>query len=146
MSGNVIYRGPTEKQPITRSDKRVAGAYLPGTFVEATATEFVQLTTAVAKLPLLLANRDFYEQGLGDAYADEETGVAYELEPGMVFQARLANATYAKGAPLTIAAAGRLAAATAGTVVVAFFDDVPGAYAAGALADVIIANSYTVPA
>lgn len=145
MSGNVIFRGPTEKQPITVS-LPVAGAYMPGTFVEATATELVQITTALGKRPLLLSNRDFYDQGPEVAYADEDTGVAYELEPGMVFQARVAAATYAKNAPLTIAASGYLAAATAGTVVVAFFDDTPGAKAAGALVDVIIANSYTVPA
>lgn len=146
MSGNLIFRGPTEKQPITVSDLPVAGAYLPGTFVEETATQLAQITTAVAKRPLLLTNRDFYGQGLDDAYDSGDTGVAYEIEPGMVFQARLAAATYAKGAPLTIAASGRLAAATAGTVVVAFFDDTPGAFSAGDLADVIIANSYTVPA
>lgn len=145
MSGNVIFRGPTEKQATTIS-LPVAGAYLPGTFVEATATELVQITTAIAKRPLLLTNRDFYGQGLETAYADEDTGIAYELEPNFVVQARVAAATYAKGAPLTVAANGRLAAATVGTVVVAFFDDTPGAFTAGQLADVIIANSYVVPA
>lgn len=143
MSGNVIFRGPTEKQPITVSDKPVAGAYLPGTFVEATATQLAQITTAVAKRPLLLANRDFYDQGLDTAYASGDTGVAYELEPGMVFQARVAAATYAKGAPMTVGASGRLVAASAGSVVVGFFDDDPGAYSAGDLADFIVANSYT---
>lgn len=146
MSGNVIFRGPTEKQPITVSDKLVAGAYLPGVFVEATATQLALITTAIAKRPLLLSNREFYEQDVATAYASGDSGVAYELEPGMVFQARVAAATYAKGAPLTIGASGYLTAATAGTVVVAFFDDTPGAKSAGDLVDVIIANSYTVPA
>lgn len=143
---NVIFRGPTEKQPQTVSDKLVAGAYLPGTFVEESATEFDQLTTALNKLPLLLTNRDFYGQDITTAYADEDTGVAYKLEPGLMFQARLAAATYALNDPLTIAAAGRLAAATGGTTVVAFFTGVPGTFAAGALADVTIANSYIKPA
>lgn len=142
---NVIFRGPTEKQPITVS-LPVAGAYLPGVFVEATATELVVLTTALAKRPLLLTNREFYDQAVSDAYLDEDTGIAFELEPGMVFQARLAGATYALNAPLTIGASGYLTAATAETPVVAFFSGTPGAIAAGALADVTIANSYTVPA
>lgn len=145
MSGNVIFRGPTEKQPITKS-LPVAGAYLPGVFVEDTGTTLALITTALAKRPLLLSNREFYDHPLATAYASGDTGVAYELEPGMVFQARVAAATYAKGAPLTIAASGYLAAATAGTVVVAFFDDVAGAKSAGDLVDVVIANSYTVPA
>jgi hypothetical protein len=58
----------------------------------------------------------------------------------------MADATYALNAPLKIAASGRLAAATtAGDIVIAFFSDTPGDYAADALADVTIANSYNVP-
>lgn len=145
MAGNLIFRGPTEKQPITVS-LPVAGAYLPGTFVENTATQLVQLTTALAKRPLILANREYYDQDVDTTYASGDTGNAFELEVGMVFQARVAAATYAKHAPLTIGASGRLTAATAGTIVVAFFDDTPGAKSAGDLVDVIIANSYVVPA
>lgn len=148
MAGNVIYRGPvtTGWQPRTVTDKPVAGAYLPGTFVEETATTLAQITTALAKLPMLLGVRDFMGQGVADAYASGDSGLAYHLEPGQVYQARLAAATYAKDAPLTIGASGRLTAATAATPVVAFFSDTPGAYSAGALADVVIANTYTVPA
>jgi hypothetical protein len=148
MAGNVIYRGPVTSgwQPRTVSDKTVAGAYLPGTFVEEAAETLVQLTTALAKLPMILSNMEFKDQDIATAYTSGDTGVAYHLEPGQVYQARLAAATYAKDAPLTIGAAGRLTAATAATPVVAFFSDVPGAYAAGALADVVIANTYTVPA
>ena len=145
MAGNVIYRGPVTSgwQPRTVSDKTVAGAYLPGTFVEEAASTLVQLTTALAKLPMILGNMDFKDQDIATAYASGDTGIAYHLEPGQVYQARLAAATYAKDAPLTIGAAGRL---TAATPVVAFFSDVPGAYSAGDLADVVIANTYTVPA
>jgi hypothetical protein len=148
MAGNVIYRGPVTSgwQPRTVSDKTVAGAYLPGTFVEEAADTLVQLTTALAKLPMILGNMDFKDQDIATAYTSGDTGVAYHLEPGQVYQARLAAATYAKDAPLTIGAAGRLTAATAATPVVAFFSDTPGAYSAGDLADVIIANTYTVPA
>ena len=142
---NVIYRGPVEKQART-VNLPVAGAYLPGTMVEETATELSQITTAIAKRPLVLSNVEFKEQDTLTAYASGDTGVAYEPEPGMVFQCAVAGATYAKGAPLTIAASGRLAAATAETVVVAFFDGTPGAITAGALVDVVWANSYTVPA
>lgn len=145
MAGNVIYRGPNDRQPRT-INRDVSGALLPGTFVEDTGAALAQLTTALAKRPLILAPADFAGQDIVTAYTSGNTGVAYELEPGQVYQARLAAASYAKGAPLTVAASGRLAAATAGTVVVAFFDDTPRAYAAGDLADVVIANSYTVPA
>lgn len=148
MAGNRIYRGPigTGWQPRTIS-KPVAGAYLPGTFVEETATQLSQITTGLAKLPLLLSNLEFKDQDIATAYTSGDTGIAYQLEPGMVVQARLAAATYAKNAPLKIAASGRLAAATtAADIVIAFFDDTPGAYSAGDLADVVIANTYTVPA
>jgi len=148
MAGNVIYRGPVTSgwQPRTVSDKTVAGAYLPGTFVEEAADTLVQLTTALAKLPMILGNMDFKDQDIATAYTSGDTGVAYHLEPGQVYQARLAAATYAKDAPLTIGDAGRLTAATAATPVVAFFSDAPDAYSAGDLADVVIANTYTVPA
>lgn len=145
MSGNVIFRGPITHQPRT-INKPVAGAYLPGTFVEETATELVQITTALAKRPLLLMNMEFKDQDVATAYTSGDAGIGLELEPGMIVQARVASATYAKGAPMTIAAAGRLAAASAATPVVAFFDDTPGAKSAGDLVDVIIANTYTVPA
>lgn len=145
MAGNLIYRGPLDRQFRTIS-KPVAGAYLPGTFVEETATTLAQITTALGKRPLLLANVDHVGQDITTAYASGDTGLAIEIEPGMTVQARLAAATYAKGAPLTIAANGRLAAATAETPVVAWFEGAPGEYAAGALADVVIANTYTVPA
>lgn len=142
---NVIYRGPIDRQYRT-INKPVDGALLPGTFVEETATELAPITTALAKRPLILSNVGFKDQAPDDAYVDGDTGVAIEIEPGMTVQARLAGATYAKGAPLTIAAAGRLAAASSGTKVVAFFEDAPGAYTAGAFADVVIADGYIVPA
>lgn len=145
MAGNVIYRGPAGRQPRT-IQKEVAGAYVVGTFVEETATTLAQITTALAKRPLILGNADYAGQDIDTAYTSGDTGVAYELEPGQVYQARLAAATYAKNAPLTVAASGRLAAATAGTRVVAYFDDSPGAYSAGQLADVVIADGYVVPA
>ena len=141
MAGNVIFRGPIEKQPRT-VDKPLAAALLPGVFVEETATQLALITTAIAKRPLLLSNRDFYGQDITTAYASGETGAAYELEPGMVVQARVAAATYTLNQPLTIGASGYLVAATAATIVVALFNDVPGAKTAGSLNDVIIANSY----
>jgi len=147
MAGNRIYRGPVTSgwQPRTVS-LPVTGALLPGSLVEETASALVQLTTALGKLPMILSNLEFKDQDVATAYASGDTGVAYHLEPGHVYQARMAAATYAKNAPLTIGASGRLTAATAATVVVAFFSDTPGAYEAGDLADVVIANAYTVPA
>ena len=139
MAGNVIFRGPIEKQGRTVS-LPVNGALLPGTWVEDTAGDLTQLATAAGKRPLILSNIEFKDQDVRKAYTDGETGVAYEVEPGMVFQSALAAANYAKNDPLTIAASGRLAAAASGDPIVAFFDDTPGAFAEGALADVIVAT------
>lgn len=140
---NTVFRGPIERQARTISQV-VSGALLPATFVEDTGSALVQLTTAVGKRPLVLANADFAGQTIDTAYLDGDTGIAYEPQINDVYRVALAAATYAKGAPLTIGASGRLLAATTGTRVVAYFDDTPGAYTAGQLADVIIADGYIV--
>jgi hypothetical protein len=144
MAGNSIFRGPVSdsRQPRT-VNKPVATALLPGTFVEETATQLTVLTTAVAELPMILGNQDYYNQDIAQAYVAGDTGVAYHLEPGQVYQVRMAAATYTLNQPLTIGAAGRATAAVATSIVVAFYSDVPGAVAADGLRDVIIANSYT---
>jgi len=149
MSGNRIYRGPMHRQPETVSDKTVAAALLPGTFVTEGAT-FAQATTPVG-LVRLLANRDFYSLGALDAtdpqlvpYVSGETAVAYILEPGQRYQAAAAAATYTFGQALTIAAAGRVAAAATGNVVIGFCLQA-GAAAAGALIDIELANRYAQP-
>lgn len=147
---NRIFRGPAAHQPRTVSEKSVAGAYLPGTFVTEGAT---QLTQAVAFGPLLrlLADRDFYSSigshfdatdPLKAPYAANDTAVAYVLEPTHRYQAAVAAAVYTFGQELTVAASGRLAAAASGDVVVAYFSGAPGAKAAGDLVDVEIANFY----
>lgn len=137
---NRIYRGPCGE--FRTVSKPVAGAYLPGSFVEETATQLSAITTAIAKRPLVVMNLEFTDQGLDDAYVTGNTGLAIELEQGMRIQARMANATYAFGAPLTIGASSRLTAATTGTRVVAYFKDTAGAYTAGQLATVEIADGY----
>lgn len=152
MAGNTILRnqGMMVQQPIT-TNLPVTGALLPGTFVEATATNLVQITTPAGKRPLVLSNPDFVgKEGVATSpiltpYTTGDTGVAYEVAPNMVFQCAMAAASYTKNQELTISASGRLAAAVATNIVVAFFDDTPGAFGAGALADVIIANFYIKP-
>lgn len=147
MAGpNVIYRGPSDRTPKTVNDRKVTGALLPGSFVEDTGTALVALTTALAKRPLVLGIQDYIGQHPDTAYVSGDSAVAYEPNPNEVYSARLAAATYTANQPLTIGASGRLTAATAASVVVAFFDGTPGAFAADARADVRIANSYTVPA
>lgn len=138
---NSIYRGPIDSQPHTLTGL-VDGALLPATFVTFDGTDFSQATAAGGRL-LLLTNRDFYTQTAIDAYADNETGIAYQVRPEDEFQAAFAAATYTYGQELTVAAAGRLAAAASGDIVVAFFDQTGAALTAGDLADVVIANSYT---
>lgn len=144
MAANVIYRGPLDRQPKT-VNKPVAGAYLPGSFVTESATALTVATTAEGRVRLL-SNREFSGQDVTTAYASGDTGIAYKIEPGQNVQARMAAATYAVGQPLTIGASGRLEAAASDDVVVAFFADTAGAYSAGDLADVEIANSYTATA
>ena len=142
---NVIYRGPIKDEPETVSDKTVAGAYLPGILVTESASALTIATGAdIEKDLLILSNRRFYDQDVATAYASGDTGVAYRPRPGEMYQVRLAGATYAKGAPLTVGASGYLEATATGERVIAFFEGAPGAVTAGALADVRIANSFNV--
>jgi len=155
MSGNVIYRGPEGRQPRTISDQTLAGAYKPGILCTSDGAEMTVATASdMGEQVYILGVRNFYGDWdaaaapIETAYASGDTGVAYIPEPGMVFQVRLLNATYAKGDKLTLDANGYLAKAVdspAGDVVVAYFDDTAGAYTAGALADVVWANAFTMP-
>ena len=144
-----VYRGPNDRQPKTVGSKTVAAALLPCTFVTEGATTLAA-ATAPGPMVRLLGNRDFYSEGaftatdpLLTAYASGDTGIAYTLEPGQIYQVALAAATYTFGQELTIAAAGRAAAAASTNIVVGYFRGTPGAFSAGALADVEIANFYT---
>lgn len=150
MSGNRIYRGPMDRQPRTVSGKTTAAALLPGTFVTEGATTFAQ-ATAVGPMVRLLTNRDYYSTGQFDAndplkvaIASGDTADAYVIEPGQQYQVAMAAATYTWGQELTIAAAGRLAAAAQGNVVVAYCQQA-GAASAGDLRDVEIAIPYAKP-
>ena len=141
---NRIFRGSAEK---TVSNKTVAGAYLPGTFVTEGATTLTQ-ATAPAGLLRVLANRDWYSIGemtatdpLLTAYASGDTADAYAIEPGYVFQVAAAAGTYTFGQELTIGAGGRVTAAASTNLVIGFAKTA-GTVAAGALIDVEIANFY----
>ncbi|WP_417285470.1 hypothetical protein [Comamonas sp.] len=148
---NVIYRGPQGQHPRTISDKTVATAMLPGTFVLEGAATLTQATSAQG-LVRILSNRDFYasfnsafnaESPLKQPYQAGETGVAYILEPGQQYQAAVAVGNYTFGQPLTIGAAGRLTAAAAGDVVVAVVSVAVNGAAAGDLVDIEVANFHT---
>lgn len=153
---NAVYRGPSDRQPHTISSRTVSGALLPCTFVFVGATQFTQATSVSGGRVALLANRDFYSpmgahfdatDPLTTAYTSGETGVAYELEPGQTYQIAVAAATYTNGQEVTIAAAGRAAAAASGNVVVGHINLPAGTSsrvaAAGEQIDVTIANRYT---
>lgn len=147
---NRAYRGPQDRQPKTISNRTVNGALLPCTAVTVGATQFSQATSPSGGRLALLANRDFYALGhfdstdpLKTAYTSGDTGVACQLEPGQEYQWAVAAGTYTNGQELTVAAGGRLAAAAAGNIVVAFYDAAGATKAAGDLADVVIANFYT---
>lgn len=143
------YRGPQTRDLQTISDKTLAGAYLPCTFVTEGASTLTQATSFAANLRLLL-DRDFYASvaqqftstdPLLTAYASGDTGVAAVLEAGQRYQVAMAAATYTFGQELMVAASGRLAAATSTNVVVAF-SRYAGALSAGALMDVEICMPY----
>lgn len=137
---NTVYRGPADTQPHTIT-ALVNGALLPATFVTYNGTQFSQATGGEGRL-FVLGALDFYTQTIDTAYTTGDTGVAYRLAPEQNYTAAMAAATYTFGQELTVAAAGRLAAATAGDVVVAFYDQAGATLTAGTLADVVIANSY----
>lgn len=141
---NTIFRGPIEHQPRT-INLPVAGAYLPGIIVVEDGTNLTMAVAADNDHELfVLGNLDFKDQDTATAYTSGDTGVGFAMEPGLVFQARLAAGTYAKGDALSTGANGRLEAASAGEVVVARFEGTPGAKSAGDLDDVKIANSFKV--
>lgn len=139
---NTIYRGPANRAPRTISDKTVAAALLPGTAVFV-GTTLTQAASASGGRLALLSNRDFYDQSVTTAYATGDTGVAYRLDPEMEVLWAMAAGTYTTGQELTVAASGRLAAAVAGNIVVAHYDQAGATLPAGALADVVTANRYT---
>lgn len=143
------YLSPVDQTPHTITDKTVAGAYLPCTFVTEGASTLTQ-ATAVAPMLRLLLNRDYYAASadfftttnpLLVAYASGDSGVAAILKPGQRYMAAVAAATYAFGDPLTVGAAGRLTAAGSTAVVVAYALEA-GAKSAGDLIAVEIANFY----
>jgi len=145
---NRIFRSGREKAR-TISDKTVTGALLPGTAVFVGATALTQATAASGGRLALLGDRDYY--GLASAstdplmtpYVSGESGIAYLIEPDHEVQWAMAAGTYTTGQELTVAASGRLAAAAATNIVVAHYDQAGATLAAGALADVVIANFYT---
>lgn len=154
MPGNRVVRSQ-EVQPRVLSDKTVTGALLPCTAVSVGLSALTQATSPSAVRLALLANRDFYTamaeyftttNPLLTPYVNGETGLAIMLTPDLEVVWAMAAGTYTYGQELTVGAAGRLAAASAGNIVVAHFDDASlsgVALSAGALADVCVANFYT---
>ena len=143
-----VYVGPSDRKPHTISDKTVAAALLPCTFVTESATQFAQATAPGTTFMRLLANRDFYSLGQFDAndplktaYASGDNGVAYVLEPGQRYLVAVAAATYTFGQELTVAAAGRAAAAASTNRVIAFSREA-GAKSAGDLMEIEITMPY----
>lgn len=134
------------------SDRTVSGALLPATAVFIGATQLTQATAASGGRLALLLDRDYYSATAGfntstdplaTAYTSGETGHAAILRSGDEVSWAMAAGTYTNGQELTVGASGRLTAAAAGNVVVAYFDQAGATLAAGALADVTVANFYT---
>lgn len=151
MAGNRIVRSAYE-DPRIISDRTVSGALLPCTGVFVGASTLTQAASASGGRLALLAPRDFYTPSaqfnnstpsLLQPYTSGETGLALMLEPDLEVVWAMAAGTYTNGQELTLAASGRLAAAVAGNIVVAYYDEAGATLIAGALADVCIANFYT---
>jgi hypothetical protein len=143
------YRGPAEREPVTITDKTVASALLPCTFVTEGASAFTA-ATAYGPMLRLLGTRDYYADVANfftttdpalTAYTSGDTVQAFVLEPGQTYQVAMASATYAFGQEVVVAAAGRAAGAATGGVVVGFCK-FAGARAAGALGDIEICMPY----
>jgi hypothetical protein len=150
MAGNRVFRSACETAR-TISDRTVSGALLPATAVFVGATQLTQAAAVSGGRLALLGDRDFYGTSasaftstdpLLTAYASGETAIAYLVEPQDEVQWAVAAGTYTNGQELTVSASGRLAAAVTGNIVVAHFDQTGAAFAAGALADVCVANFY----
>lgn len=149
---NRIFRsGSGVPRPRTITDKTVSGALLPGTAVFIGATQLTQATSVSGGRLAILGDRDYFSAGgiglatdpLLTPYVSGESGVAYLPKPDDEFAMALAAGTYTAGQELTVGASGRLAAAASGGIVFAFYDQAGKTAAAGELADVVIANSYT---
>jgi hypothetical protein len=140
MVANVIYRGPAEREPET-INLPVAAVLLPGVAVKRSGDTFVAATAATGR-NFLLGNRRQYGQDISTAYAANETGEAYRLEPEQEYQAELAAAAYTRGQELTIGAGGVWVAAATTNVVLGFFDEADRTLSAAGKADIVIANAY----
>lgn len=153
MANRIFRTGSTTPRPRTITDKTLAAALLPGTFVLVGATQLTQAAAVGGGRLAVLGDRDYYSSlGISGAtdplltpYKAGETGVAYLPKPDDEFLCAMDAGTYAYGQELTVGAAGRLTAAAANGVVVAHFDQPGKTVVAGELADVVIANSYTKP-
>lgn len=144
MVANVIYRGPAEREPETKSNSTMAAALVPGVAVKESGTTYVAATVGTGR-NFILGNRREYGQDINTAYEVGETGQVYRLEPEQEYTARLAAAAYTKGQELTIGAGGVWIAATAiapANVVLAFFDEADRTLGAVGPADIVIANAY----
>ena len=135
-----MYVAPSERKPLTISDKTVGAALLPCTFVTEAATSFAQATAFGPNLRLL-GPRDYYSTGQFDAndplkvaYASGDSGIQRYLVAA-------AAATYTFGQEVTVAAAGRAAGAASTNVVVGFAREA-GAKSAGDLLLVEICMPY----
>lgn len=149
--GNRILRSARENARYI-TDRTVSGALLPATAVFVGATQFTQATAVSGGRLALLADRDYYgstaagftsTDPLMTPYTSGETGAAVLIEPQMEVSWAMAAGTYTNGQELTVAASGRLAAASAGNIVVAHYDQTGATLAAGTVADVCVTNFYT---
>ena len=150
MPNRIFRNGSTTPRPRTITDKTVAAALLPGTFV-LVGDQLTQATAVDGGRLAVLGDRDYYSSlGIGGAtdplltpYKAGESAVAYLPKPDEEFLCAMAAGPYTYGEELTVGAAGRLSAALEGDTVVAHFDQPGKTVTAGELADVVIANFYT---
>lgn len=143
---NNVYLGPAGRSPITVSSKTLAASYLPCTFVTEGASTLTQATAAGGNLlilgtPLNQAGHFTSTDTLKTAITSGDVALAYEPVTGEEYQVAFAAATYTFGQELTVAASGRMAAATTGQVVVAV-TRFAGTLSAGDLGKVKIVNYY----
>ena len=135
---NLLYRGPVDDRPPTIT-ATIVGALLPGVLVKKTSTGSLTIAGSGDSDEdlYLLGQREWFEQGLQTAYKTGDSGVAWVLRPTLVYQCRLAAATYAVGDELTVGASGYLTkTVSTGEIVRAIYDGRAEAKTAGQMDDI----------
>ncbi len=116
---NKIYAGPfTEATPQVQ-ERILNGAYLPGTAVVESGSNFAQAGANSGDKVYILQDNYLALKGVDDAWTSGDTGIGMELLDEQFFNVRVpTGVNVARGAELTTSAAGKFVLATSGQNVI----------------------------